>query len=353
VSQLGVDGSITVLAVAPNITQQPASQLATFGGDVELSVIASGYQMQYQWYLGTNPIAGATNSSLSLTNISCEQEGVYTVVITNYGNVVTSAAALISIEDTLPQLTQSPQSRTNNVGSESVFTVAATPCHLTYQWLFNNNPIPDATNTTYTISSVQMSDAGDYAVVVSNSAGVVTSEVATLTVNRLPVAGDLGVATTRDQPVRIARAKLVQNAADPDGDALAVSSFNAVSLNGGTIVGTLTHLIYTPPAGYTGADQFDFTISDGRGGYATAHVQIMVAAAIPAQNQLSLTVLENGHVRIVFAGIPGREYEVQRSTDLLNWNSLGTMQVPLHGILEVIDDNPPLGQAYYRLRSAP
>ena len=353
VSQLGVDGSITVLAVAPNITQQPASQLATFGGDVELSVIASGYQMRYQWYLGTNPIAGATNSSLSLTNISCEQEGVYTVVITNYGNVVTSAAALISIEDTLPQLTQPPLSRTNNVGSESVFTVAATPCHLTYQWLFNNNPIPDATNTTYTISSVQMSDAGDYAVVVSNSAGVVTSAVATLTVNRLPVAGDLGVATTRDQPVRIARAKLVQNAADPDGDALAVSSFNAVSLNGGTIVGTLTHLIYTPPAGYTGSDQFDFTISDGRGGYATAHVQIMVAAAIPAQNQLSLTVLENGHVRIVFAGIPGREYEVQRSTDLLNWNSLGTMQVPLHGILEVIDDNPPLGQAYYRLRSAP
>jgi fibronectin type 3 domain-containing protein len=51
-----------------------------------------------------------------------------------------------------------------------------------YQWLFNGVEIPDATNATYLIPRVQFSDAGQYAVVLRNYAGSVTSAPAALVV---------------------------------------------------------------------------------------------------------------------------------------------------------------------------
>lgn len=52
----------------------------------------------------------------------------------------------------------------------------------TYQWMCDATNIPGATNCSYTISSVQWSDAGSYSVVVSNSVTSVSSRTAQLTV---------------------------------------------------------------------------------------------------------------------------------------------------------------------------
>lgn len=51
-----------------------------------------------------------------------------------------------------------------------------------YQWLKNSAKISDATSATYVISGVQVTDAGEYSAVVSNSAGSVTAPAETLTV---------------------------------------------------------------------------------------------------------------------------------------------------------------------------
>jgi Concanavalin A-like lectin/glucanases superfamily/Immunoglobulin I-set domain len=59
---------------------------------------------------------------------------------------------------------------------------------LTYQWRKNGTPIAGAASSTYTISSVKVEDAGDYSVVVSNSAGSDTSRSATLRVQTAPPA---------------------------------------------------------------------------------------------------------------------------------------------------------------------
>ncbi|HYV33005.1 MAG TPA: immunoglobulin domain-containing protein, partial [Candidatus Binatia bacterium] len=54
---------------------------------------------------------------------------------------------------------------------------------LFYQWLFNGQPIPGATNTTLTVSNVQADNVGNYTVQVSQDTAVVQSQPASLQIN--------------------------------------------------------------------------------------------------------------------------------------------------------------------------
>src|SRR5205814_9947566 len=92
-----------------------------------------------------------------------------------------SSATLTVI--TAPFFTIQPQSRTNIVGTAATFFASpsgASP--LSYQWQLNGVAIPSATATNLLLNNVQSSDAGNYTLVASNSAGAVTSSVASLTV---------------------------------------------------------------------------------------------------------------------------------------------------------------------------
>jgi sugar lactone lactonase YvrE len=86
-----------------------------------------------------------------------------------------------------PVITSQPQSQTVTAGGSVQFSVTATgdPAP-TYQWQFNGAPFVGATNATLSFSNARASDAGNYAVVVTNSVGSVTSSSATLTVNAAP-----------------------------------------------------------------------------------------------------------------------------------------------------------------------
>jgi len=89
-----------------------------------------------------------------------------------------------SVGGTLPSITTQPASATVNSGSSVSFSVVATGTEpLSYQWQLGGVAISAATSATYNIASVSTSQAGTYTVVVSNAAGSVTSNSATLTVN--------------------------------------------------------------------------------------------------------------------------------------------------------------------------
>src|SRR3989454_9721893 len=63
--------------------------------------------------------------------------------------------------------------------------VAAGTAPLSYQWQKNGANITGATSASYTTPATTISDSGStFAVVVTNTAGTVTSTAATLTVNR-------------------------------------------------------------------------------------------------------------------------------------------------------------------------
>ncbi len=84
-----------------------------------------------------------------------------------------------------PFIAQQPQSQTATVGDTVTFTVDATGTPaLTYQWQFNGAPITGATGSTLTLTNVQLANAGNYSVVVTNATGQsLTSNPAALTVN--------------------------------------------------------------------------------------------------------------------------------------------------------------------------
>jgi arabinan endo-1,5-alpha-L-arabinosidase len=110
------------------------------------------------------------------------------VAADNSGNIYVADASNHAIRVVLfpvaPGITTQPQSQTVTVGANVQFSVAAsgrpTP---TYQWNFNGTAINGATGSSYGLTNVQPSNAGDYTVTVSNNSGSVTSGRATLTVN--------------------------------------------------------------------------------------------------------------------------------------------------------------------------
>ena len=85
-----------------------------------------------------------------------------------------------------PQVFSPPQSRTNAPLTDAVFGVAASgSLPLSYQWRFNGTNIAGAITNSYLRASVQVSNAGNYDVIVSNTQGSVTSAPALLAINSL------------------------------------------------------------------------------------------------------------------------------------------------------------------------
>ena len=178
---LALSGSLAPFLTRPLISQTVvAGATATFG----MSVTASRPYF-YQWQMNGTNLPAATNAFLVLTNVTLSQAGSYSVVVSNSVGTATSSNALLSVVP-LIIITQ-PQSQSVCVGCTASFGVnCQSVLPLTYQWRMNGTNLPGATNNPLVLTNVNYSQAGSYSVVVSNSAGAVTSSNALLSV--VPVA---------------------------------------------------------------------------------------------------------------------------------------------------------------------
>ena len=176
--------AVSASGVAPAIVTQPASATVLVGTSASFSVTASGsVPLNYQWsWYGTN-VSGATASAWATpaTVLGDSNSMVYVTVSNAFGGV-TSSNAYLYVTNGL-SITSQPQSQTVAAGSSATFTVAAAgAAPLNYQWQFNGTNLSGATSTSLTLTGVQPANTGSYTVVVTNSAGLVTSAVAVLTV---------------------------------------------------------------------------------------------------------------------------------------------------------------------------
>jgi hypothetical protein len=85
--------------VAPWVFFQPANQVAAAGSNVTFSASVDGSApFSYQWRLNeTNALAGATNLSVTVSNVQPENAGSYSLVVTNVGGAVTSRLATLTV----------------------------------------------------------------------------------------------------------------------------------------------------------------------------------------------------------------------------------------------------------------
>ena len=166
----------------PTISSISSNQIVAIGGTVVLSVVASDSgPVRYQWNFNGEPLPSATNATLTITNAQGSQSGVYNVLVSGPAGMIASPPVVVLVE-TPPQIFQQPRSLAVALGGVAEFFVSASGSSLNYQWRHNQTPLPGATNAVFMLNNVQMSDAGPYDVVVSNTLGATTSMVAFLTV---------------------------------------------------------------------------------------------------------------------------------------------------------------------------
>ena len=177
----------------PSFSSQPRAQVALAGSTVTFNAGAiGGAGLTYQWRKNGVAIAGANNSSLTLTGVTTADAGNYDVMVTNgIGQIGSSLAQLTIVSaPTAPVITAQPASRTAVAGTTATLSVAASGAPApSYQWRKNGGVIAGAVGSTLTLGGVNAGDAASYDVVVSNSAGQVTSAGANLRVIARSYAG--------------------------------------------------------------------------------------------------------------------------------------------------------------------
>src|SRR5213592_74335 len=188
----GVNFTDNAAAVAPTITTQPANQTVTAGQTATFAVVAAGTApLTYQWQKNGANLTGATSASYTTPATTTADSGsTFRVVVANTAGTVTSAAATLTVTAAAvaPTITTPPANQTVTAGQTATFTVVAGgTAPLSYQWQKSGVNIAGATSASYTTQVTTTTDSGStFDVVVTNTAGTVTSAAATLTVNAAP-----------------------------------------------------------------------------------------------------------------------------------------------------------------------
>jgi hypothetical protein len=187
------DATVRWVAV-PSIVQQPQSLVVAEGSPAQFCVVAGTTTAPaYQWYKNGSALSSQTSEKLTFASAQTSDSGNYTVVINNAsGGSITSAVAVLTVV-VPPVISSQPQGQTNVAGSNVTFSVTATGGVLSYQWKFNGSPIAGATSSTLTITNIQPANSGTYTVMVTNVAGMVTSDPAILRVLVRPTFTNVGI----------------------------------------------------------------------------------------------------------------------------------------------------------------
>jgi hypothetical protein len=182
--------TVNAAAVSPSITSQPASQTVTAGQTATFTMSATGTApMSYQWRKNGANITGATSTSYTTPATTTADSGsTFSVMVTNSAGSATSNNAILNVNAAAvaPSITTQPANQTVTAGQTATFTVSATgTAPMSYQWRKNGASITGATSSSYSTPATTMTDSGStLSVVISNSAGSVSSNNATLTVNQ-------------------------------------------------------------------------------------------------------------------------------------------------------------------------
>lgn len=122
-------------------------------------------------------ISGSAGDTLNMANAQAADSGTYSLVASNSAGVVTNSITLtVSSTDVPPDIT-GPANQTVVQGSNATFSVSVSGLPLpALQWYVGSVLIPNATNSSLTVSNVQYAqNSFVYSLVATNSAGAATN----------------------------------------------------------------------------------------------------------------------------------------------------------------------------------
>ena len=169
--------------------------------------------------------------------------------------------------------------------------------------------------------------------------------------NSPPVYGGYTFITSTNEPLTLPYTALLAGASDPDGDPVLPVIVSSASSQGGQVVMNADGLTYAPSIDYFGPDSFTLTVGDGRGAFTTAQITVQVAEAgsVPAPFHPTIQQVGEGVMRFRYQGTPGVNHAVQRSTDLVHWETLATGLGIDTGKIDYLDTGAPAPPVFYRV----
>jgi hypothetical protein len=173
----------------PVITVQQSNYYQYVGSNVTIATFLEGdVPTTVQWYKAPNTVMnGQTASTLTIASATLGDSGTYYLTASNaQGTAQSSNINLTILSQGAPTITQQPQSQTVYSNQTVYFNVGVAVPPLGYQWYFNNNPLPAATNSTLVVPGATTASNGNYYVSINNSSGSTNSSLATLTVINPP-----------------------------------------------------------------------------------------------------------------------------------------------------------------------
>ena len=195
-------GSGTV--TRPSITTQPKSVTVAAGTQTTFSVRASGSGLKYQWMYRTSSSGSWTNSTAAsgttrdfVVNARTAINGYqYRCKVSNSAGYVYSSIVTLTVSSSTvskPVITKHPANFSAPNGTQTTISVTATGSGLKYQWQYRtsssgswtNSSAASANSRIFTVNARTAINGYQYRCKVSNSAGYVYSNVATLTVTNV------------------------------------------------------------------------------------------------------------------------------------------------------------------------
>jgi Ca2+-binding RTX toxin-like protein len=232
-----------------------------------------------QTFSGTPPLNFNGNFDVKVTasDGSLSASDVFTLAVTPVNDapiVTTLLPDKSSAEDTAFNFTVPAGSFTDVDNGTLTYSATLGSGAVLPSWLIFN-----ATTQTFS-GTPPLNFNGNVDVKVTASDGSLSaSDVFTLTitpVNDGPVAtNDTGLITTFNTALTILPTTLLANDTDVDGDTLSITAVSS-AVNGTVALTATGNVIFTPTAGFSGVTSFNYTISDGHGGTATASVSLTV-----------------------------------------------------------------------------
>lgn len=180
---------LSVIPSPPVVVSHPSDQTVVNGSQATFSVSAGGTPpLAFQWQRDGVDIGSANGTSYTTPPAGTADDGaLFQCIVSNAYGTSTSAPAQLRVAVS-PSITIHPSGQNTPVGGTATFSLSATgTAPLQYQWQKNGVDISGATSASFSTPPVTSGDNGAlYRCRVSNIAGSVTSNTATLTVTQPP-----------------------------------------------------------------------------------------------------------------------------------------------------------------------